>query len=325
MNWEQPKVYAVKHRDERVRAESRSGGVFTAVSDLVLENGGIVYGCAMDEEQNAVHIRAVNAEARDRMRGSKYVQSRMGDTFRQAKADLDEGRKVLFSGTSCQIAGLRGFLRHEYENLLCVDIVCHGVPSPLVWKKYLAWQNRKHRAVATKIDFRNKKDYGWSDHVERLTINGKNVDSRVYTAIFYSHCAFRPSCYVCPFKHTMHPADITIGDFWGIDKAVHGFNDNKGVSLVLINNEKGEQVFEAVKQQLHWQLARLEDSMQPALVRPYAEPAERKAFWNDVKQNDFEFVARKYGNYSPLHAIKWKLGAIRRKLQAKVRERDDGE
>ena len=145
-------VFAVKHKDESIRAKSRSGGIFTAISNQFL-NGGVVYGCVLDDEFNAHHIRVEDNVGRDAMRGSKYIQSKMGDCFRQVKNDLDSGRKVLFSGTSCQIAGLRCFLQKDYTNLLCVDIVCHGVPSPTVWHKYLDWISKGKKI--TGVDFRN--------------------------------------------------------------------------------------------------------------------------------------------------------------------------
>lgn len=147
MNWKQPKVYAVKHKSEETRAASRSGGIFTALSDEVLAKGGVVYGCVLSKDFEAVHARAVDCETRNKMRGSKYIQSKIGDTFRNVKGDLDAGREVIFSGTSCQVAGLKQFLGKDYENLLCIDIVCHGVPSPKVWKAYLEWQERKNNSL----------------------------------------------------------------------------------------------------------------------------------------------------------------------------------
>lgn len=317
MNWKQPKVYAVKHKNEKVRAESRSGGIFSALSDKVFESKGVVYGCTLNEQLVAIHSRAEDVETRNQMRGSKYVQSHLGEVFKSVRKDLDNGRKVLFSGTSCQIAGLKKFLGCERENLICIDIVCHGVPSPKLWRSYLSWQNRKNRAITTKVDFRNKRDYGWSDHVETLTMGNKSIDSRVYTAIFYSHCAMRPCCYECPYKSIMHPADITIADYWGIDKAAPGFNDNKGVSLVLINNDKGERIFEEVKSSIKWCPTKIEDSMQPPLIKAYSPPANREEFWNDMSRENFDIVAKKYGNYSMINVIKWKIGKIRRKLKLK--------
>lgn len=143
MNWNRPKVYAVKHKSEIIRAESRSGGIFTALSDYILGNGGVVYGCILTEDFMAVHVRADNVDIRNQMRGSKYIQSKLGNVYKNIKEDLINGKKVMFSGTSCQIAGLRSFLDKDYKELFCVDIVCHGVPSTKVWIKYLSWQEKK--------------------------------------------------------------------------------------------------------------------------------------------------------------------------------------
>ena len=156
MNWKQPKVYAVKHKDEATRAASKSGGVFTALSDQVLSNDGVVYGCILTDDFCAVHIRTDNMEQRNKMRGSKYIQSKLEDTFKNIKIDLDMGRSLLFSGTSCQVAGLRKYLGKEYANLFCVDIVCHGVPSKKVWHAYLRWQEQRKHSKVTNVDFRNK-------------------------------------------------------------------------------------------------------------------------------------------------------------------------
>lgn len=315
MNWIQPKVYAVQHKDESIRAVSRSGGIFTALSDLVLENVGAVYGCVLDKDLTAVHIRAVNRENRNQMRGSKYVQSKLGDTYKSVKNDLLAGRMVLFSGTSCQIAGLQQYLGKEYENLLCVDIVCHGTPSPKVWKEYLKWQETKTGETVITVNFRNKKDYGWRDHVETLELsNGNSVSSKVYTKIFYGHTALRPCCYECPYKAIMHPGDITIADYWGIEKAAPEFDDNKGVSLVLINNDKGMLTFENIKKRIRWKETRIEDSMQPPLKFPFPQPECRERFWKDFKAKDFGYIAKKYGEDSLMVKVKRKIRAIKRKI-----------
>ena len=315
MNWKLPKVYAVQHKSETVRAASRSGGIFTAVSDWILTQNGIVYGCVLDERFRAVHIRAVRAEDRDRMRESKYIQSRLGETYKSVKEDLIDGRVVLFTGTSCQVSGLKQYLGKEYENLLCVDIVCHGVPSPKVWDEYLHWQEKKNKTKVMKVDFRNKTDFGWRAHKETLTFeNGKNVSSKVFTTLFYGHSILRPSCYECPYKSVMHPGDITIADYWGIEKAAPEFDDDKGVSLVLVNNEKGESAFETVNGAIRWKETKLEDSMQPPLRAPFPEPDNRASFWEDFASKDFENVAKRYGGQGFLNIIKRGLGRIKRKL-----------
>ena len=300
MNWKQPKVYAVKHKDEATRAASRSGGIFTALSDYILSSGGVVYGCVLTGEFDAAHIRADNTEERNRMRGSKYIQSKLGDTFKNVQADLDTRKNVLFSGTSCQVAGLKKYLGKEYDNLFCVDIVCHGVPSKKVWDAYLHWQEQKNHSKITSVDFRNKKDFGWHDHVETLYFeNGKFTNSRVFKELFYGHTVLRPSCYECPYKSVMHPGDITIADYWGIEKAAPEFDDNKGVSLVLVNNEAGEK-----------------DSMQPPLKAPFPKPENRDQFWIDFENKSFEYVAKKYGGIG----LKNDVRSFLRKIKGKIKK-----
>ena len=309
MNWENPKVYAVKHKNLDTRMESRSGGIFTALSDYCLENGGVVYGCILRDDLTAGHFRAENKQQRNLMRGSKYIQSDMGDTFKNVKNDLDNGHRVLFSGTSCQVKGLKSFLGKEYDNLFCVDIVCHGVPSLAVWKSYLDWQEKRNGGKCISADFRNKKDYGWDSHVETLGIKDKNgkikkVDSEVFKTIYYTHCALRPACYHCPYKSVMHPGDISIADYWGIDKAAPGFNDNKGVSLVLVNNDTAEEIFNKVSGEIDFQSCRIEDSMTLPLREPCKIPARRDEFWSDYHKYDFSKVAAKYGGHGIVPQIK---------------------
>lgn len=315
MSWEQPKVYAVQHMDEDIREKSRSGGFFTALSDKVLELGGVVYGCVLTKDFKAIHIRVESKSDRDQMRGSKYIQSSMGNIYKSVKDDLNEHRKVLFSGTSCQIAGLKSFLGQDYDNLFCLDIVCHGVPSPKVWKEYLLWQEKRKNSRIVNVDFRNKKDYGWRAHVETLYLeNGETIDSKVFTLLFYSHNILRPSCYECPFKSIMHPGDITIADYWGIEKAAPEFDDNKGVSLVLVNNERGMLWFESIKDWLRWKQTKLEDSMQGPLIAPCSVPENRNKFWTDFSKKKFNYIAEEYGGLQSNNIIRRINKKIKRKL-----------
>ncbi len=296
MIWSTPKVYAVKHKNMDIRMASRSGGIFTALSDEILRRKGAIYGCILTEDFAAIHSRATNEEIRNKMRGSKYIQSKMGDNFKQIKIDLENDMWVLFSGTSCQVAGLRNFLGCEYDKLLCVDIVCHGVPSPLIWKEYIAWQEKRNKGKIIWVDFRNKKDFGWVEHIETLTLdNNKVINSKIYTKLFYGHDTLRPSCYECPYKNIMHPGDITIGDYWGIEKVCPKFVDNHGVSLVLINNAKGEKIFKEIKNMINFEKTKLEDCLQPPLIAPYEMPDERAKFWENFQKHGFEFIVKIYG------------------------------
>lgn len=310
-----PIVYAVKHKDLDIRMESRSGGVFTAISDKIINDGGVVYGCVLNEKFEAEHIRVETQEERNKMRGSKYIQSNLKDTFKQVKQDLKNGRKVLFSGTSCQIAGLKAFLQKDYSvQLLCVDIICHSVPSSLVWKKYLEWQEQSNNGKVVAVDFRNKKDFGWSGYIETLTMKKTDgstfkINSEVFKYLFSGHRISRPCCSKCPYKDIIHPADITIGDYWGIDKAAPGFNDNKGVSIVLINNEYGKKFF-AKLENIEIKKCSIENSMQPSLKAPFACPSDRDKFWKEFNSKSFGYIAKKYGRKSFIVRLKKKIKRI---------------
>ncbi len=293
-SWKNPFVYAVKHKNPDVRMNSRSGGFFTALSDFVLNQGGVVYGCVLTDEFEAVHVRADNSEMRDSMRGSKYVQSRMNDVFFNIKRDLQDSRRwVLFTGTPCQVSGLKGFLDDDYDRLILADIVCHGVPSPEIWRQYLAWQEIQNGKCSA-VDFRNKKDFGWADHVETLRFGDKTVNSKVFTSIFYGHWALRPCCYQCPFRSLHRVGDVSMADYWEIDRAYPGFNDNKGVSLVFVNNDKGATIFDAIKSDFEWKQTKLEDSVRPSMVHPFPVPKDRNSFWKDFLGGSFKKVAWKY-------------------------------
>ena len=180
----------------------------------------------------------------------------------------------------------------------------------------LRWQEHKNHGKVVKVDFRNKKDFGWKDHVETIWFdNGKNVSSPIFKNLFYGHMALRPSCYECPYKSIMHPGDITIADYWGIEKAAPEFDDNKGVSLVLVNNEKADSIFENVKIELKWKSTRIEDSMQPPLKAPFPKPEGREQFWNDVNDKSFSYIARAYGDNGTANYIKKVLRRAKRKIQ----------
>lgn len=300
MNETSLKVYAVKHKDFDTRINSMSGGIFTALSDLILRENGVVYGCVLTQSFEVLHIRAENIEDRNKMRGSKYVQSDMKDCFKSVLCDLNSNKKVLFSGTSCQVAGLKAFLKVPYDNLLCVDVLCYGVPSPKIFKSYLAWQEQKNKGKCIYFEFRNKKDFGWDLHFETLMIKKKNnkkikINSRIFRTFFFSHNIIRPACHKCPYKDILHPSDITIADYWGIDKAIPNFNDNKGVSLVLINNKKGQEVFENVKNDIVYKESKIEDCMQQTLIRPSDISGNRTEFWEDYKNINFNKMTKKYG------------------------------
>lgn len=238
------KVLAAYNNKESVRKLSSSGGIFTMLAENIINDGGVVFGARFDDNFNVIHDYSETIEGLAPFRGSKYMQSRMLVNYRKAKKNLEEGRKVLFSGTPCQIAGLNYYLKKQYDNLLCVDCVCHGVPSTMVWNSYL----RESELMPSAVSFRDKKN-GWKRYT--VIISGKDgkrlstpYTENAYMSVFLSSLCLRPSCYDCPAKNGKSKADITLGDFWGIDKISPDFDDDNGCSLILVNTEKGNTAIE---------------------------------------------------------------------------------
>lgn len=308
--------YAARHKELDTMMQSRSGGAFTAVSDWILEAGGIVYGAGYDEEKGffkVCHKRADSREKRNEFRGSKYVQSDLGDVFLQVKQDLEEGRRVLFSGTGCQVGALYAFLGKEYDQLLTLDIVCHGVPSPKFWADFLEMRQRENKGTITAVDFRDKIKYGWKAHRESVTIDGKKISSRLYTKVFYLDTAARPSCFECIYANRNRCGDLTIADFWGHEEAVPGFGeDNKGVSLVMVNTSRGKEIWDKAKEDMDIIDCTGYPYRHTNMKRPTARPDNYDEFWEDYLEQGFDYVMKKYCDYE----IKdWKRIKTKRLLQ----------
>ena len=319
--------YIVKQKDLISRMKSRSGGVFAAVSDKVLEAGGVVYGCALDERFQAYHRRAVTKEERDLFRGSKYVQSDMKDAIKEALEDLKAGRVVLFSGTPCQIAGVRAVCPKEYRgNLLCMDIVCHGVPSPAVWNSFIDYMQKKYHGEITAVDFRNKRNHGWWEHIESVKIHGMEIDSQIYKKLFYEHNILRECCYQCPYKSLERQGDITIADAWGIAAAAPEFDDNHGVSLVLCNTELGKKWLGKGLEDCDYKECKIEDYMQDPFRHSFEKPENYEVFWQEYFSKDFaEIIEKKYAD-SVKQRLKWRTkrmikAVVPQKLINKLRGR----
>ena len=296
LNLNEPKVYAVRHKDLKEIATSRSGAVFIALSDWVLNESGVVYGAGYTGHFRVVHKRAVTKIERNEFKGSKYVQSDLNIVFKQVKTDLENNKYVMFSGTPCQTAGLRSFLNLTGVNtdkLFLIDIVCHGVPSPYFWRDYINYIERKNKQKIIEVNFRDKTKFGWTDHKESFKLE----DTYTYTYTFYQHIMFRRSCGVCHFTNLKRPSDITIGDFWGWQKVNPEFNaDDKGVSLVLLNTEKGIKLFQLIKQEINFIKSDTEHCMQPNLQHPSVIHPKRDEFEKDYIKYGFVYVAKKYGN-----------------------------
>lgn len=273
----QQQAYAVKHIDEDILQKSTSGGAFTAFSDLVLETEGVVYGAVLGEDLVVRHERATTKKARDAMRGSKYVQSDLGEVFRQIKKDLQNRKKVLFTGTPCQVNGLKHFLGNKQEGLLCCDLICHGVPSPMMFGEHMGYLQKKLGKQIAEYRFRDKK-WGW--HIHREMAVGKNgkqyystPETDMWRNIYYSRIVTRPSCAACPYSNLNRCGDITIGDCRGIDKIAPDFGSYEGVSLVIVNTPAGMEAMERVKQACICKELDINAVMQPPLRT--ASPANK--------------------------------------------------
>lgn len=322
LNLSVPEAYGARHKDMSEVETSRSGAAFIAISDWILKQGGIVYGAGYADHFRVVHKRAVTKEERDEFKGSKYVQSDMGSIFRQVKQDLRDGRIVLFSGTPCQTAGLNSYIGKKYrENLYLVDIVCHGVPSPYIWRDYLSYIEKKYKKKVSVVNFRDKGEYGWVAHKETFIFeDGEKItpEQSPYTDLFYKHIMLRQSCGSCHYCNTVRPSDITIADFWGVEKTNTEINkDNKGVSLLLVNTDKGYRVLEEIKNKLDLISAKLDDCLQPNLMHPSILNAKSKEFEGLYIKRGFNYVLRKYTTVG----LKDRIRKLKRKMYNYIRNR----
>ena len=262
----EPVAYAVRSLEDNIRRVSSSGGVFSELAKNVIEANGIVFGAAFDETFCVRHIWIDSLEDLEKLRGSKYVQSRIGESYRQVKDFLQQGRLVLFTGTPCQISGLYGYLGGDHENLITQDIICHGVPSPAVWEKYVQYRQIQANKKLNRVSFRNKEN-GWKIFQLCMDFDGgpryiKNIADDLYMRSFLSNLCLRPSCHQCAFKTKIRKSDITLADFWGIEKIVPDMNDNKGTSLVVIHSQQGRDLFETIKERLVYQQVDLNQAIQ---------------------------------------------------------------
>ena len=295
-----PTTYAAKILDDDIRNQSSSGGIFSILADQTLKNSGVVYGVAMsDDLKSARHIRIDKTDELYRLRGSKYLQDITGDIFKQVKSDLDEGKKVLFSGVPCQINGLKYFLRKDYENLFTVEVICHGTPSPALWAKYFDYLEDKYKAKIEKVNFREKRN-GWKTF--GLTEEGENISQYLnqhqdpYMQMFLRNYCLRPSCYDCVAKKLESMADLTIADFWGIQNVAPEMDDDKGTSLVLVQTKKGEIVLDSLKNQFIRKKVDFEAGIKSNVSywKSCEKPAQRKTFFIDMENMPFEELQEKY-------------------------------
>ncbi len=318
---EKSSAYWAINADEKVRAESSSGGVFSVLAENTIKSGGIVFGAAMSDNCRSVrHISVDSIDDLYKLRGSKYVQSDISDSYILVKKYLDNGKTVLFSGTPCQIEGLLGFLGKNYDNLICVDLICHGVPSPKVWGKYVKFVEKNTTSETESVSFRSKR-YGWhkysllfsfKDKTEKINI----LPDDLFMKSFLSDICLRPSCYSCKFKKLSRKSEITLADFWGVERLIPEIDDDKGVSLVIVHSLKGENLFGTVEPCMKSGITDLDTAIgyNTSMIRSVKPHRNRKMFFEKLDVMDFPELVNKYANISLYRKIRSKLGVIKRKL-----------
>lgn len=294
-----PEAYSCVNKDETIRKQSSSGGMFTLIAEEILNLGGVVFGARFNENFDVVHSFAEKKEELILFRGSKYVQSQIGYCYKKTKEFLENDRYVLFTGTPCQIEGLYSYLQRDYNKLYTQDIICHGVPSLLVWRKYKESIEKKYDSKIDNVNFRDKTK-GWNQYLFSCILkNGKkhreyNWENK-YMMAFLKNLSIRKSCSDCQFKSKNRKSDITLADFWGINYVLPKMNDNKGTSLVIVNSEKGQWLFEKIKDKIKCEHVNIEDALKynPSMVTSVKENPKREEFFDMLRNSSFNRAVNK--------------------------------
>lgn len=304
------KIFGLKNINITVQKASTSGGVFFALAEYTIAKKGVVIGAIYDEDFQVVHQKTEALADCKKFHGAKYVESHLlNNLFKEIKTLLKQERYVLFTGTPCQVAGLKNFLRKDYPNLLTCDLVCSSVPSPKVFRDYLNFAQRKKEIQSINMRWKEK---GWDKTSQQITYaDGKTLigkgDAKLWHTIAFTHLVSRPSCHKCRFSNFERPGDFSIGDFWGIEAAHPSFFDKNGVSLTMLNTEKGEKVFEAIKDNFQIQPTTQELCRQPRLTTPVKPNPLREQFWKEYDSSRFETLARKYWRYGTWNQLKFQI------------------
>ncbi len=294
-------TYAAYNKNIDIRLRSSSGGIFYALAERIILNNGVVYGVTMSADiKRAIYIGVKSIEEISLLMGSKYLQADTGNIFFDIKNDLEKKKLVLFSGVACHINGLQKYLNKQYDNLLCIDIICHGTPSPLVWNKYVQYIEKKYGLPMTDVKFRCK-DNGWSNYGVCETMGRKlkryvSRNSNPYMILFQKNYSLRPSCFECQVKKNKL-SDITIGDFWGVDNVVPEMNDDNGVSVVIIRTKKGLKFWQNILINVNYKEVAYSESIvcNPAECMSVKRPENRNQFFQDLIALDFDKIVKIYG------------------------------
>lgn len=314
-------TYAAYCRDKNILRQSSSGGIFTLIANYILEKNGVIYGAAFNENLEVVHTRIDKKENLFKLRESKYVQSLLKDTYKEALQDLNEGKYVLYTGTPCQIAGLKMFLGKDYDKLYTQDIICHGVPTINAWNEYKKYLTNKYKSNIKKFSFRNKSE-GWENYSVKIEFeNGRKIretlHKNLYMKAFLKNVDLRESCYHCNYKTKKRISDVTLADFWGVSNVCPEMYNKNGTSLVVIQSEKGKELFNNIKDRIKYKKVDLDKAIvyNSAMIKSVEYNVNRENFFKELDKNNFKTAVNKY---IPKMTIKQKtknfLGKVKRKI-----------
>lgn len=293
------KIFACKNKNENIRKTSSSGGTFQELSSLILNNNGSVYGVGFSKEHTVEHQRATSQNELEGLKGSKYVQSNTKNIFQDVLKDLKNGKEVLFSGTPCQVQALKNISKANQDNLFLIDVVCHGVPSPKIFEDYKSYLEKTYNSKIIKINFRHKEN----NRVQNMKIDFENGESYIsaietgdyFYSLFLKDFILMEKCYSCNYKSFSRVSDISLADFWGYDKGIaKNFGDKKGVSLVLINTQKGLDLFDKIKNNLHYLEVQKEDCYPYNCFSNFKMPEVYNELWEEYLKNGFSSIIDKY-------------------------------
>ena len=298
---ETPSAYAAMSKDEKMRLDSSSGGIFTELAKEIISQGGVVYGAAYDNKFNVQHCCVEKIEDLQKLRGAKYAQSDLADTFSEIVHRLGQGQKVLFSGTPCQVGGLKA-LAGENENLFCIDFVCHSVPSPMAWQAYIQHRAETDAEGIFPVDVNlRSKETGWSKYrysnvfkYENGVTHSATSSQSLFMKLFVGDYISRESCANCKFKGYSRVSDITLGDFWGIWDIASDMDDDNGTSVILVHSAKGRELWQGISERIVCKKVSLEEASlhNPSmLVSSKANPKREEAF-NLIKAGNIEDCAK---------------------------------
>ena len=292
--------YIARNKDEEVVFNSSSGGIFSILANYILDNKGSVYGAILDKNLKVKHVRVTKKKDLNPLRRSKYTQSILGNIFQNIKQDLESGLRVLFVGTPCQAYGLKLYTSNikNKDNLLIVDIICHGTPSPLLFHDHIKFIEKKS-GKKLKYHYFRTKERGWRGHIEKDvftdgTYDNTSLNSQTFREVFYTDKGLKDSCYSCLFSNLERSSDITIGDCWGIENTDSKLNDNKGSSIVIVSSIKAKEIFNKLKKEMITENVDINKVLQKNLKMPTPKPDGVDQFWSDYYKKGYTYIVRKY-------------------------------